>query len=350
MTVSEHLNQLNQFIFEHQKLAYAVVDQELNLIQTGGNASLLNVNFEATTIFDLAPELYGCEEVITELLENSTADFCLSNLNRQLEHDEVHYVDLILLPYQKHYLLLLLVDKTEWSRTQQILTQQRNELNLLKNQLDAVNKRMEFIIQHYVPREVGKALMENKINTDLGGEVREITALFADLRNYTSLSEKYTPDELIDLLHICLEIAATAVEKHGGVVVNFMGDAIMAIFNAPNPKADHAALAVQAGIAMQEGMKKYLINNNGSELFLGVGINTGKALVGNIGVDWHYQYTAVGDTINVASRICGHARPEEVLIGPSTYEYIKNTFQTKTLPAIKFKGKSAEMNVYSIIM
>lgn len=343
---------LPEFIFKHQKTAYAITDTECNIIQYGGNLSLFG-DQDGLTLFDVVPELYGCEDVIADVVKGELPEFDLDNLNRVLPNGETCYVNLALLPYQadKAYLLVLLIDKTEWTEIQQTLTQQRNELGLLKSKLDEVNERMEFIIQHYVPREVGKALMENRIAANLGGDLREVTALFADLRNYTSISEKYTPSEMIDLLHVCLEIAASAVEQEGGVVVNFMGDAIMAIFNAPNYQADHAKRAAKAGLIMQENMKQYLAENkdNMPPLYLGVGINTGQALVGNIGVQWHYQYTSVGDTINVASRICSTARPEEVLIGPNTYEYIKNQSQTKALPPMKFKGKSQEMVVYTVL-
>ncbi|MCV6636747.1 adenylate/guanylate cyclase domain-containing protein [Candidatus Albibeggiatoa sp. nov. NOAA] len=345
---------LPQLIFQHQKTAYAITDTEYNIIQYGGDTHLFGDTLQQeATLFDVVPELYGCEDVIEEVARGELPEFDLDNLNRILPNGETRYVDLALMPYQTEepHLLVLLVDKTEWTQTQQTLTQQRNELGLLKAKLDEVNERMEFIIQHYVPREVGKALMENRIAADLGGNVREVTALFADLRNYTSISEKCSPDEVIDLLHVCLEIAASAVEQEGGVVVNFMGDAIMAIFNAPNHQEDHAKRATKAGLIMQENMKQYLAENKDHvpPLYLGVGINTGQALVGNIGVQWHYQYTSVGDTINVASRICSQARPEEVLIGPNTYEYIKSQSQTKALPPMKFKGKSQEMVVYTVL-
>jgi len=345
---------LPQFIFQHQKTAYAITDTQYNIIQHGGDVHLFgDMLQQGVTLFDAVPELYGCEDVIEDIVKGILPEFDLENLNRVLPNGETCYVNLALLPYQadQRYLLVLLIDKTEWTQIQQTLTQQRNELELLKSKLDEVNQRMEFIIQHYVPREVGKALMENRIAADLGGDVREVTALFADLRNYTSISENHTPSEMIDLLHVCLEIAASAVEQEGGVVVNFMGDAIMAIFNAPNPQDNHAKHAAKAGLTMQNNMKKYLSENKDDTppLYLGVGINTGQALVGNIGVQWHYQYTSVGDTINVASRICSKARPEEVLIGPNTYEYIKHQAKTEELPPMKFKGKSQEMVVYTVL-
>jgi len=354
MTTTTFQN-LPELIFQNQKTAYAITDTEYNLIQHGGDIHLFGEMLQdEATLFDLVPELYGCEDVIDDVVKGTLPEFDLENLNRLLPNGDTCYVNLALLPYQttdKQYLLVLLIDKTEWTQTQQTLTQQRNELGLLKSKLDEVNQRMEFIIQHYVPREVGKALMENRIAADLGGDVREVTALFADLRNYTSISEKHTPSEMIDLLHVCLEIAASAIEQEGGVVVNFMGDAIMAIFNAPNLQEDHAKRAAKAGLIMQDNMKQYLAENkdNVPPLYLGVGINTGQALVGNIGVQWHYQYTSVGDTINVASRICSTARPEEVLIGPNTYEYIKHQSKTKALPPMKFKGKSQEMVVYTVL-
>ncbi|EDN72132.1 adenylate/guanylate cyclase [Beggiatoa sp. SS] len=206
-------------------------------------------------------------------------------------------------------------------------------------------------MQYYVPREVGKALMEKRIVPKLGGEEREVTALFADLRNYTSISEQLTPNQTIEMLHVCLDIATTAIAESGGVVVNYMGDAVMAIFNAPNEQADHAQRAVQAGLTIQAMMALYQQNTDNMipSLHFGVGINTGMAVVGNIGAQWHYQYTAIGDTINVASRICSHARPNEVLIGTNTYAYVQNSITAQALAPLKFKGKSQEITVYQVI-
>jgi adenylate cyclase len=194
--------------------------------------------------------------------------------------------------------------------------------------------------------------MENRILPELGGEVREITALFADLRNYTRMSEKLTPTEMIEMLHTCLNIASIAIAEFGGVIVNFMGDAVMAIFNAPDEQTDHAQRAVRAALNLQSLMNRHHQQTTVDKkpiLYFGIGINTGSALVGNIGAQWHYQYTAVGDTVNVASRICSHAQPQEILIGENTYAHLQRRITAQALPPIQFKGKSEASTVYRVL-
>jgi adenylate cyclase len=351
-------NPLLQLLFEEQKIGYIVTNSQYTILDYEGESSLL-VSLSQdlpTTLFDLVPELMGCEDILQDILDGVLPRFQLENLNRELANQEIGYINIAVLRYvceeAQPLLLVVISDTSAWTTTQQILTQQRNDLKLLQKKLDDTNQRLEFILQRYVPREVGNALLENRIVAELGGDVREITALFADLRNYTSISEKLTPTETIELLHVFLDIATSAIAETGGVVVNYMGDAVMAIFNAPNEQPDHARRAVQAGLTMQimaNVYQEYKDNAKTQPPFrLGVGINTGQALVGNIGAQWHYQYTAIGDTINVASRLCSNAQPDEVLIGANTYAYLTDRITAEALPPIKFKGKSQAMTVYRV--
>jgi len=350
---------LLQSLFSEHKIAYIIIDHNLTVLDHGGNPTVfINTNDIPVPlqVIDLIPELNGCEDILQDILNGMLPRFQLENINRTLPNEEIYYLNVVVSPYipttnsKYPQLLIVLTDTTTVTQAQQIVTQQRNELSLLKHSLNDTNQRLEYILQYYVPREVGKALMEEKIMPKLGGDEREITTLFADLRDYTSISEKQTPNETIEMLHICLDIATSAIAEAGGVIVNYMGDAVMAIFNAPNEQPDHAYRAVQAGLALQAMTAHYREQSSESSipLHFGIGINTGVALVGNIGAQWYYQYTAVGDTVNVASRICSYARANEVLIGINTYNYVKNLVTASILPPLKFKGKSQEMTVYQV--
>ncbi len=349
---------LLQFYLREQKIAYILVDQDLDVLEFKGENSLLGNSAQQPfpELLDLMPELVGCEDILQEVLNGHLPRFELDSLNRTDADGKLHYVTMTILPYVPEEtnclpcLLITLNDVTAWTEVEQTLTQQRNEMSLLKQSLADTNQRLEFILQRYVPREVGDALLEKRILPELGGELREVTLLFADLRNYTGTSEKQTPNETIEMLHVYIDIASTAIAVEGGVIVNYMGDGIMAMFNAPNEQPKHAQQAVKAGLIMQAMAKEYKEKDSSypSSLYFGVGINTGEALVGNIGAQWHYQYTAVGDTVNVASRICGHARPGEVLIGESVYAHIADIVEANALPPIKFKGKTQEVTVYQV--
>ncbi len=344
---------LLKLLLNEKRIGFLVTDNQFSIIEYGGEYSTFidepNLSVSSLAI-DIIPELCGCEDILQNILSGILPHFQLEHLNRTLSNGELLYIDLTILAHEQSHLLIILADTTIVAKAQQTLTQQRNELSLTRHSLIETNQRIEYILQYYVPREVGKALMEDRLVPKLGGEEREITILFADLRNYTSTSEMLTPNQTIEMLHVYLDIATTAIAESGGVVVNFIGDAVMAIFNAPNEQLDHAYLATQAGLTILTMAALYQKERDEDipPLYFGVGINTGKAIIGNIGAQWHYQYTAIGDTVNVASRICSHARPNEVLIGVGTYEYIKNIVTALPLPPTKFKGKSQEITVYQV--
>lgn len=346
---------LAQVLYREQKIAYILTDADFRILEHSGECSLFASPLPQY-ILEAVPELEGCEELLTEVLTGQMPRFDLENINRMTENEETLYINISVLPFQQDpttevHLLFLLSDITRLISAQHTLTQQHNELKLLKRSLDDTNQRLEFILQRYVPKEVGNALLENRILPGLGGELREISVLFADLRNYTSMSEKLQPAQIFEILNTCLDIATTAIGEAGGVIVNYMGDAVMAIFNAPNFQEDHAKRAVRAGLNIQMMATNYHNSQIGSalhSLHFGVGVNTGMAVVGNVGAQWHYQYTAIGDAVNVASRICSHARPGEVLIGEDTYKYLEELITADALAPMKFKGKSQEITVYQV--
>ncbi|EIJ41123.1 family 3 adenylate cyclase [Beggiatoa alba B18LD] len=347
---------ITDFVLREQKVAYLHINADLKIIEYRGDSTLLLqvVQLDGTLhcmVTELIPELYGCEDLLLAMLQGDEPKFCLENLNRVNEAtQEVTYLNLTIFPYDVQTLVITLLDITAWSQVQQTLTQQRNELHLLKQSLDDTNNRLQYILKRYVPAEVGKALMEKRIMPELGGTVRCISVLFADLRNYTTISERLTPTETIEILSICLDMVTQAIMSMGGVVVNYMGDGVMAIFNAPDEQPDHAQRVVKAGVMIQKMAKEMRakLPPDTPLLTFGVGINTGDALVGNIGAQWHHQYSAVGDTINVASRICSYARPNEVLIACYTHDFVSKNIIANALPPLKFKGKSQEMVVYQV--
>jgi len=348
---------LAQVLYREQKIAYILVDANFQLIEQCGENSLFAAGERPTHLLEAVPELEGCEDILADILNGEVPRFDLENINRISATGETLYINISVLAFRheahlQNHLLVMLSDITGLISIQHTLTQQHNDLKLLKRSLDDTNQRLEFILQRYVPREVGAALLENRILPGLGGELREVSVLFADLRNYTSISEKLQPAQIFELLNTCLDIATTAIGEAGGVIVNYMGDAIMAIFNAPNAQEDHAKRAVRAGLNIQLMAANYQNSDESSallkSLYFGVGINTGNAIVGNVGAQWHYQYTAIGDAVNVASRICSHARPGEVLIGKDTYRYLEDVITADALAPVKFKGKSQEITVYQV--
>jgi adenylate cyclase len=154
----------------------------------------------------------------------------------------------------------------------------------------------------------------------------------------------------MEVLNECLGIASGAIAEAGGTITDFIGDAVLALFNAPDDQPDHAQRAAQAGLVLQQRVTAHecRISSDSRAVSFGVGINTGSALVGNIGTRWRYHYTAIGDTVNVAQRISDTARAGEVLIGHSTYDQLQGQVASTLLAPMHFKGKSHPTAVHRL--
>jgi adenylate cyclase len=201
--------------------------------------------------------------------------------------------------------------------------------------------------EHYLdPRQV-KQLQNNPNLLKLGGEKRYATFLFTDVRGFTSLSEKLKPEEVTEIMNKALTVQVECVQKNGGMVDKFIGDACMAIFSAPLDLEDHEDKAVKTAIEMQDRIKE-LNKELSHEIAIGVGVNTGTAVVGNMGSDTRFDFSAIGDCVNIAARLESGTKEAgvDILIGEET---AKNcSFELKSLEAIKVKGKEKSLNVYTI--
>jgi len=196
--------------------------------------------------------------------------------------------------------------------------------------------------EHYLdPRQV-KQLQDNPDLLKLGGEIKEATFLFTDVRGFTSLSEKLPPERVTQLMNQALTIQSNAVQQYGGMVDKYIGDAMMAIFNAPIDLPNHQNKAILAALKIQEDM---LVTD--IPLKIGIGINTGKAVIGNMGSNTRFDYSAIGDCVNTAARLESATKDVgvDILIGENT---AKNCdFELKSLKAIKVKGKSKYLKIYT---
>jgi adenylate cyclase len=171
-------------------------------------------------------------------------------------------------------------------------------------------RRLRKIFSRYVDDEVVEKLLASGTLPDLGGEVNQVTVLFADIRNFTTISEKLNPHQVVEMLNHYLSQACESIVAQGGTVDKFIGDAVMAVFGAPVPYPDHARRAVLAALDMaaraQElgaWMKRHFPGEELPAFAIGIGLNTGEAIIGNIGSPKRLEFTAIGDTVNVASRL-----------------------------------------------
>jgi len=203
----------------------------------------------------------------------------------------------------------------------------------------------------YISPQIAKEIVSRADAGELhlGGEQRQISVFFADIRNFTQISEQLSPEATVKMLNTYLSVVADAIVRHDGIVNKFGGDSIMAVWNAPQPQPEHALLAVKAAWEAQQ--KVAGLQQSDGQLLpvqLGIGINTGIALAGNIGSVGRTEYTVIGDSINTASRICSSTPGGEVWIGAETYNQTKDYIETEELEAQRLKGKSAPIEVYRV--
>jgi len=210
-----------------------------------------------------------------------------------------------------------------------------------------LHRRIDRLFRQYLSPDVAQALVENPSRAELGGEVVEVSVLFADLRGYTPFSERTEPTEVVTLLNDYFGAAVPAVFAEGGTIAQFMGDALMAIFNAPLRQPDHALRACRAALALQRSVAG--VSGHADAPRFRVGINTGPALVGNVGSAELRNFTALGDTTNVAARIQTFAQEGSVVIGERTLELVRDVVDVRSLGTADLKGKSTPTPVYQLI-
>ena len=202
--------------------------------------------------------------------------------------------------------------------------------------------------EHYLAPEMVKKLQDNPSLLKLGGETRELTFLFCDIRGFTPISEKYksNPQGLTKLINSFLTPMTDIILKSGGTIDKYMGDCIMAFWNAPLDCPNHQEKAIITAAKMRQKMKELNLGFN-----IGIGINTGQAVVGNMGSDQRFDYSVLGDAVNLASRLEGISKDfnTTIIIGEDTYQAVEHLYKKMyRLGTVFVKGKSNKVVIYSI--
>ncbi len=213
-------------------------------------------------------------------------------------------------------------------------------------------KEMRSIFGKYVSKNVLEDILRDPSKVVLGGQEKEITVLFSDIRGFTTLSERTAPTDLVRILNLYFSYMSAQVIAHDGVLDKYIGDAIMAFWGAPLDDPDHATHAFEAGLGMLEELKRLNADLRflaEPEINIGIGIYTGPAVVGNIGSDIRHDYTVIGDTVNVASRLEGLNKEfgTNIIIGQSTRERIKGNYTFRSLGETSVKGRKEALRIYA---
>jgi adenylate cyclase len=246
-----------------------------------------------------------------------------------------------------HYLIQrgILID-VSWTLISQFITASIGFYLRFREQYK-LRQQIKKQFEHYLdPRQV-KKLQDNPDSLVLGGERRYCTFLFTDVRGFTAMSEKLEPEEVTKIMNKALTIQADAVKEYGGMVDKYIGDAMMAIFNAPLDLSDHETAAVLCAKEIQDKIKQANIN-----VEIGVGVNTGYAVIGNMGSETRFDYTAIGDAVNLAARLESSTKEvgEDIVIGYNTInaKNFNSEIILKELKSIYVKGKEKPIQIYTI--
>jgi adenylate cyclase len=212
-------------------------------------------------------------------------------------------------------------------------------------------ERIKETFGRFVTPEIARAILENPPVP--GGENTEVSILFSDVRNYTTICEQLSPEDVIMLLNDYFSYMVQAIEKHHGLVYQFVGDGIMAVFGAPVKLADHANFAVRSALEVMDALDRFNaeIRSGLPPIRIGIGINTGPVVAGIIGTQQRMEYRVVGDSVNLAARIEALNKDfhTDVLISRSTVDQLKDHFNLKTFQPVKVKGKEDHVQVYEVL-
>lgn len=218
------------------------------------------------------------------------------------------------------------------------------EINMMNRSLQKMSIGLHSFSK-YVPLDLIKKLIQSGHSPELGGEKKEISVFFADLAQFTTLSEKLKSAEIVKILEEFLDIATREVHREKGIIDKFMGDAAMALFGAPDPIPHHALAACDTALAMKEVAKKSPL------MKYKIGINSGFAMVGNFGSQERMDYTAIGDTVNIAARLekLNKLYNTQILIGPETAEAVRDILLVRPIDWVVLQGRTQSMLIYELI-
>lgn len=253
-------------------------------------------------------------------------------------------VDYVAKPFNAHELLARV-------NTHLTVDQLRRSLAAKNAELARAHELVRRAFGRYVSEEVAESLLRSPEALELGGEEREVTILMSDLRGFTAMAGRLSPHEVIEVLNLYLENMVDVISRYEGTIDEIIGDAILVIFGAPVRSEDHAEKAIACGLAMQLAMdevNRRLSEKGATGLEMGIGIHTGRVIVGNIGSLRRTKYAAVGSNVNLAGRIESFTTGGQVLISESTRERVKSPLRIESEFQVEPKGATRRLQLYEI--
>lgn len=233
----------------------------------------------------------------------------------------------------------------------------KDEVAILTHSFDAMVKglqereKIRGVLDKVVSKDVADEILRTQIH--LGGEDRVVSMLFSDIRGFTRITENISPQLTIDILNQCMTKISRVIEGEGGVIDKYVGDEVMAIFGAPTTHPDHALRAVSTGLLMIETLKKWnekRLQDGETLIEMGIGVHSGLVVAGNMGAEDRLNYTVLGANVNLASRLCDIAHPNQLIISEATLAQpnVGESFYVEALEPITLKGFSAPIQIYEV--
>ncbi len=212
--------------------------------------------------------------------------------------------------------------------------------------------KVKSTFKRYVSKQVVDELLDDDAKLNLGGEKREVTVLFSDIRGFTSMSEKMEPEKVVSTLNKYFSLMIDIVFKNNGTLDKIIGDELMIVYGAPTSSKDDTERALKTAIEMQQKIDIFNREREKDKEFpikVGIGINKGLVVSGNIGSRELMDYTVIGDTVNLGARLCSAAGPDKIIVSKTVWEATKKIYSYKKLKPIKVKGKKDEISIYEVI-
>ncbi|MBL9216714.1 MAG: response regulator [Opitutaceae bacterium] len=204
--------------------------------------------------------------------------------------------------------------------------------------------------ERFVAPQVVERLLQDPSLVKLGGEMQQVTVMFADLQGFTGISEHMHPQKLLSVLNRYHQLVVNTVQSHHGTVNKFLGDGVMALYNTPLPLERHALSAVDTALAIRDSLAEFHQQFEPScRMGINFGIHTGQAIVGNVGTAQIMDFTAVGDTVNLAARLQEHASGSQILISDKVYEQLQDQVGVRPLGALSVKNRSEPVLTYEVV-
>lgn len=346
---------LYQEIFKRQKIDYVLCDSNRRVTDYSPGFMRYAQQRESgplrgQPVENLLDALAGMEDDFNQVVQKKLPSVSVEKIYSRLSPNESAYFSVHVFPYQNGALVLI-VDVTKEAELEQRVTQQRNQLDIISSQLAQSRAQLNDLLHRFIPSQIADHILLYP-QIKLGGQKREISVLFADMRGFTGLSEWLEPEALLEVLNRHFSVLGQIIFSQGGAITNYAGDMLMAVFNALDDQPDHPLRAARTAIEIQRALSELQNAPQQGMPFVfdfGVGVNSGESVVGFLGCENRFEYTAIGETVNIASRLSGAASAGQILTTKQVCEKIGESVKARPFGELQLRGLAHPISAYEIL-